>query len=72
MPYRSGHEAKIEIIALFDCSSPSILAVRTEKDSGGEGKGIGSPANFYHTCKELGHTKVSGNSEVKTIWEPQK
>ena len=45
LPYRSGHEAKIEIIALFDCSSPSILAVRTEKDSGGEGKGIGSPAN---------------------------
>ena len=25
LPYRSGHEAKIEVIALFDCSSPSIL-----------------------------------------------
>ena len=59
LQYRSGHEAKIEIIALFDCSySFYIIAVRTEKGRGGEGKGNGSLAIFYHICKELSLTKV--------------
>ena len=66
---------------LLVCFFPPILAVRTrgseEGGGGGEmgrGKGHGSLANLYHTCKKLGHTirLFFGNLEVKSIWRPQK
>ena len=50
--------------ALLVCFFPPILAVRTRGSEeggvgGGEmgrGKGHGSLANLYHTCKKVGHT----------------